>query len=78
MFMERIEVPVILSDPKRPLALKLVAGVVFLCLAAVIAPVWLTACAAWFAAGALVKGLAALTVQAWRTTVWAGELVVGR
>ena len=78
MFMERIEVPVILKDRSRPLALKLAAGILFLCLAAVIAPVWLTACAAWFAAGALVKGLAALTVQAWRTTVWAGELVVGR
>ena len=36
MFMERIEVPVILSDPKRPLALKLAAGILFLCLAAVI------------------------------------------
>ena len=78
MFMERIEVPVILKDRSRPLALKLAAGILFLCLAAVIAPIWLTACAVWFAAGSLVKGLAALTVQAWRTTVWAGELVVGR
>ena len=78
MFMERIEVPVILKDPTRPLATKVAAGVVFLCLAALIAPVWLAACAAWFAAGALLKGVAALVVQAWKTTVWAGELVVGR
>ena len=78
MFMERIEVPTILKDPARPLALKLGAGLAFLCLAAVIAPVWLAACAAWFGAGALVKGLSALAVQAWRTTIWAGEVVVGR
>ena len=78
MFMERIEVPVILKDPTRPLALKLAAGILFLCLAAVIAPLWLTACAAWFAAGALAKGMAGLVTGAWRTTVWAGEMVVGR
>ena len=78
MFMGRIEVPVILKDRSRPLALKLAAGILFLCLAAVIAPIWLTACAVWFAAGSLVKGIAGLIVQAWRTTVWAGEVVVGR
>jgi hypothetical protein len=78
MFMERIEVPVILSDPGRPLAVKLAAGLVFLCLAAIIAPLWLAACAAWFGVGALVKGVAGLLTGAWRTTIWAGELVVGR
>jgi hypothetical protein len=78
MFMERIEVRTILKDPKRPLGVKLAAGILFLCLAAVIAPVWLAACAVWFSAAALVKGAAGLLSGAWRTTIWAGELVVGR
>jgi hypothetical protein len=78
MFMQRIEVPAILADPKRPLALKLAAGAVFLAIAAIVGPIWLAACAAWFAGAALVKGAAGLVVQLWRTTIWAGELVVGR
>jgi hypothetical protein len=71
MFMQRIEVPAAVAAHKRPLALKVAAGLLFLCLSAVIAPLWILACAAWFGASALVKG-------AWRTTVWAGEVVVGR
>ena len=78
MFMQPITIPAIVTDPTRPLALKLAAGLVFLALAAVIAPLWLAGCAAWFAAAALVKGVGALFVQTWRTTIWAGELVVGR
>ncbi|MDB5671540.1 MAG: hypothetical protein JWO25_2499 [Alphaproteobacteria bacterium] len=78
MFMQRIEnADTVIARP-RPLALKLGAGFLFLCLSAVIGPIWLAACALWFAGGALVRGLGALAVQAWRTMIWAGEVVVGR
>jgi hypothetical protein len=78
MYMQRIDIPAIVMDPKRPLALKIAAGLLFLCLSAVIAPLWLAVCAAWFGAAALAKGIGGLAIQAWRTTVWAGEVVVGR
>jgi hypothetical protein len=78
MFMQRIEVASTASSKQRPLALKLGAGLFFLCLSAVIAPVWFLACAAWFGIHALARGIGVLAVQAWRTTLWAGEAVVGR
>jgi hypothetical protein len=77
MFMQRI-VAQSTGKKKRPLALKIGAGLFFLCLSAVIAPLWFLACAAWFGIHALIRGGATLAVQAWRTTIWAGEAVVGR
>jgi hypothetical protein len=78
MYMERIAVTKGKVAKPRPLALKLGAGFVFLCMSVIVAPIWFIACAAWFGLAAIARGLGALVLQAWRTTIWAGELVVGR
>jgi hypothetical protein len=74
MFMQRIDTPARIAAKKRPLALKLAAGALLLAAAIVVMPLWLGACALWFAGAALLKA----PRLSWRTTIWAGELVVGR
>jgi hypothetical protein len=74
MFIQRIEIPTRVEAKPRPKALKLGAGLLFLAASAIAMPVWLGACACWFAGAALLR----FPRTAWRTTIWAGELVVGR
>jgi hypothetical protein len=74
MFMQRIDIPTRVAAKKRPLALKLAAGFLLLAGAAIMMPFWLAGCAIWFAGAALFKAPS----LGWRTTIWAGELVVGR
>jgi hypothetical protein len=74
MFIQRIDIPTRVETRPRPRALKLGAGLLSLAAATIAMPVWLGACALWFAAAALLR----IPLGAWRTTIWAGELVVGR
>ena len=78
MFMQPIHAATEIAAKPRPLALKLAAGVLFLLAAVLLMTIWLAACALWFATAALVRAGAALPGLTWRTTLWAGELVVGR
>ena len=78
MFMQPIGTAARIIRKPRPRALKLAAGSLLLLGAAVVMPLWLAGCALWFAGSALVRAAAALPGHAWRTTLWAGELVVGR
>jgi hypothetical protein len=74
MFMQRIDTPARIAAKKRPLALKLAAGLLLIAAAIIVMPIWLAACAFWFAGTFLAKA----PRLGWRTTIWAGELVVGR
>lgn len=75
MFMQRIEAqPIVLAAPKRPAALKLLVGFLFiLCASAVMLP-WTAVLLVWTLAAALARaGAAAADIVR-----YAGEEIVGR
>jgi hypothetical protein len=78
MYMERIEVPADVAAARKPRALKLAAGVVFLAVAALLMAPWLCFLAAWLVVGTGVRALARLGATIRDTLLYAGELVVGR
>jgi hypothetical protein len=74
MFMEKIEASAILAGPRRPLALKLVVGFLFLVAAALVMVPWTFIVLLW-----TFIGLAARSGRSACDVVrFAGEAVVGR
>ncbi len=81
MFMQRIEVPaddVKAARPRKSTALKLVAGLAFVLLGALVMLPWTAAILLWAGLGAVVIGARKLAGLVHDTLVHAGELVVGR
>lgn len=81
MYMQRIEVPaddVKAAKPPRSTALKLVAGLAFIGVGALVMLPWTLAMLLWAGIGGLAVGAKKLAGLVHGTLVHAGELVVGR
>lgn len=80
MLMERIEIPADAATKAKPkpTMLKLVAGLLFLIVSALVMGPWLALVAIWVAVAATARGLGRLARTCYDTICYAGELVVGR
>jgi energy-coupling factor transporter transmembrane protein EcfT len=78
MFMERIEVAAETATKRKPKGLKLVVGLAFMIVSALLMAPWLCLVALWVAAATLVRVTAKIGRTVYDSACYAGELVVGR
>ena len=78
MFMERIEVAAETETKRKPKGLKLVVGLVFMIVSALVMAPWLCLVALWVATATVARGAAKIGRTLYDSACYAGELVVGR
>jgi hypothetical protein len=78
MFMHPIEHPVIQRSRQRPVALKLVAGSLFIAAMALVMTLWWIATAVWLPIAAAVRFTGSAVRASYECVIYAGEAVVGR
>jgi len=76
MFMERIEVAA--ETKRKPKGMKLVVGIAFLAVSALLMAPWLCLVASWVAVATVVRGVVKIGRTLYDSACYAGELVVGR